>query len=123
MVNVKTKQRISNMPKFLGVVSIFFVFLLIINNGKKNSVTDRVEGPRQSQWDNSVECVEDFIKNRYLRDPDSYQSIKWYKVEKNDNGTFQVTHTFRAKNGFGGYSEQTLTFIIDKSGSKVTSYN
>ena len=59
-----------------------------------------------SAWDGSVFKVEEFLKNQYLKDPDSYKGIEWSKVEifpDNPKYKYMVRHKFRAKNGFGGY--------------------
>lgn len=73
-------------------------------------------GPHQSEWDNSVDCVEKYLKHS-LNDPGSYESIHWDKLVKQENGTYMVTHSFRAKNGFGGMNQETLTFVIGSDGS------
>lgn len=93
-----------------------FVLLLIIGSGGEGS--GNTGNVRQSHWDNSVDCVENYLK-RSLRDPDSYESVKWYKVLKNSDGTYQVTHTFRARNGFGGMDVETKTFTIASDGQTV----
>ncbi len=104
---------------FLYVVG-FIVLLVVIINANKGSGDSFSGGPHQSPFDNSVDCVESYIKHNYLRDPDSYESIKWTKVIKKDDGTYQVTHSFRAKNGFGGMGVETKTFTIASDGSTVT---
>ena len=74
---------------------------------------------RQSPFDNSVDCVEYYLKHKYLKDPDSYQGIEWSKVINNQDGTYNVTHTFRARNGYGGMGIETLTFTIASDGWTV----
>ena len=105
--------------KLFWYVAGFIVLLVIIMNASKDGSGSSSGGPRQSPWDNSVDCVESYLKHHYLRDPDSYEGISWTKVIKNDNGTYQVTHTFRAKNGFGGYGQETMTFTIASDGWTV----
>ena len=118
MAKVKAKQTISNKPKFVLFLILFAIIFVIIlsvdiDDGRISG------GPRQSHFDNSVDCVENYLKKSYLRDPNSYESIRWTKVIKNDDGTFQVTHTFRAKNGFGGMVEETKTFAIASNGNTI----
>ena len=99
---------------------IYGGFVLIVVFGKSENPGynyDTSIGPRQSGWDHSVSCVESYLKKGYLRDPDSYESVNWGRVEKNNDGTYEVTHTFRARNGFGGMDEETKTFIIGSDGS------
>ena len=74
----------------------------------------------QSAWDNSVPVVKTYIKKR-LNDPGSYESIDWNKASKNSDGTYTVTHTYSAKNGFGGRVTHTASFKIDKDGKTVIS--
>lgn len=100
----------------LGLVSFiaFGTFVMDDKDWEMNSV-------KQSSWDNSVDVVEHYIKHDYLSDPDSYQSVKWSKLAKNVDGTYVVMHTYRAKNGFGGYVTETKTFIISSDGKNVVS--
>lgn len=71
--------------------------------------------------DGTVYCVVHYLKQGYLRDPDSYEGISWGEVMKSSNGNYVVTHTFRAKNGFGGLNVQTMTFTFTPDGSRVIS--
>jgi len=101
-------------------VLIVIIILGVIGKFKGDGDSGAV---RVSSWDHSVGVVEDYLKHSYLRDPDSYQSVKWYKVQKNADGTYSVAHTFRARNGFGGMNENTLTFYISKDGQNVTGHD
>lgn len=76
---------------------------------------------RNSAWDSSVKQVEDYLK-RTLKDPDSYQSIEWYKVEKTST-EYRVIHKYRAKNSFGGYVVQTTEFILNSEGDVISATN
>lgn len=69
-----------------------------------------------SLWDGSVSQVESYLRNT-LNDWGSYKSVKWYKVVKENDGSFKVRHTFRAKNAFGGYILQDMVFALDSSGN------
>jgi hypothetical protein len=50
----------------------------------------------QNASDGSVYWVELYLKQHYLKDPDSYQAIEWDRVQKTADGKFQVRHRFRA---------------------------
>lgn len=77
--------------------------------------TTPIEVVMNSPWDGSVSQVEDYLKS-HLNDPDSYQSITWYKVIKKGNGNFIVLHKYRAKNTFGGYVVKFQKFILNHNG-------
>jgi hypothetical protein len=49
--------------------------------------------------------------------------VKWYLPLPNADGTYQVTHTFRAKNGFGGMNEETHIFTVSSDGETVINVN
>lgn len=80
------------------------------------SFSDKVKA---SSFNGSVEPVENFLKKQYLRDPDSYKSVEWGKLIKNSDGSFQVSHRFSAKNGFGGMNTETVLFCISENGKEV----
>lgn len=103
---------------------IFFGILAVgmaVGISEEGSDFFKVDTVKASSWDGSVEVVERYLKNEYLRDPASYESVKWGKLSRNSDGIYQVTHSFRAKNGFGGMNQQTLTFFISEDGSRVIS--
>ncbi|WP_141560914.1 MULTISPECIES: hypothetical protein [unclassified Butyricimonas] len=60
-----------------------------------------------------------YLKDNLLKDPKSYESVTWSSVSEYDSG-FKVTHTYRAKNSFGGYVVETHTFYLDKHGNVVS---
>lgn len=106
--------------KFFGLVLIVLVgFIMQPDKKNFNSIHDKV---KNSQWDGSVDVAERYLKRNLLKDPSSYESISWGKVAKNPDGSYQVTHTFRARNGFGGMGKETITFIISSDGSRVINY-
>jgi hypothetical protein len=120
MAKVKATQTISNKRKYIGVLTVFVVAILITAKVMRDYEGSSIPGgPSQSPWDNSVDCVVSYLKYHYLRDPDSYESINWSEIAKNSDGTYQVTHTFRAKNGFGGMGVETLTFTIAPDGQTI----
>lgn len=120
-------QKKTNTPKEKGCFIIFFIiaviFIFSFLRSLKDSTPDYGYNVSQSRFDHSVPCVEKFLKRNYLRDPDSYKSIHWSLVTKREDGNYEVTHSFRARNGFGGMNEETLTFIISSNGERVINYN
>jgi hypothetical protein len=114
LVKKKTKQIILGI-----VVGLFVIACFGDNNGSSSSSRPGWVSP----WDHSVGSVKDYVKDHYLRDPDSYESVQWYLPIENSDGTYQVTHTFRAKNGFGGMNEETHTFTLSSNGREVLSVN
>ena len=74
-----------------------------------------------SAIDGSVWQVRKALKGM-LKDPSSYESISWGKVHSDGNGGYTVTHTYRAKNSFGGYEESTVTATLDSQGNVVGLY-
>jgi len=111
------------------VVFVWLVSSFISDDNKKNTSysssststynKSTVEVVMNSPWDSSVSQVEDYLK-KTLKDPDSYQSIEWYKVKKTSNG-FKVLHKFRAKNSFGGYKIGLWEFFLDSEGKVISS--
>lgn len=71
-----------------------------------------------SAWDGSVFQVEHYLKQRYLRDPDSYESVAWTKVERDCSG-YRVMGTYRARNGFGGMNVESAIFELDRAGNVI----
>ena len=53
-----------------------------------------------------------YLKEFYLKDPDSYKSVDWSDIHKTDNG-YRVTHKYRAKNSFGAYVTEYKTFYLN----------
>lgn len=72
---------------------------------------------KNSVWDGSVIQVKNYLK-KTLKDPDSYEGVEWSKIIE-VNGNYQVRHTFRAKNSFGGYVVETYNFTLDSNGTVI----
>ena len=68
-----------------------------------------------SPFDGSVHQVKKYLKTS-LKDPDSYESISWGKLQKNSNG-YSVYHKYRAKNSFGGFVVEEHIFNISEDGT------
>ena len=77
--------------------------------------TSKVDPVRNSGIDGSVWQAEQYLKER-LKDPDSYQSIQWSKVQKHADG-YRVSVMYRAMNGLGGMSVEAKRFELDDQGN------
>lgn len=113
MAKAKTKQEISNLPKFIGVLLLFSLVLLIVTMNYSKGLKS---GP---SIDTAVSTIKAYLKRNYLRDPSSYEAIDNYGFEKRNDGEYQVFHHFRANNGFGGKNEETILFILSGDCKKV----
>lgn len=109
--------------KTKNIIVSVFIFILIMGalhpkqgSGGGDSIGKRLL--HQSSWDNSVPIAEAYLKSQ-LNDPGSYESVKWGEVGKNENGTYYVLHTFRARNGYGGTLTRIVQFTFDEDGRKV----
>jgi hypothetical protein len=123
--NLDSKTRANNVSLGTWVLLICIgiaVYAVLFNKSGNETKKDAIYN---SEWDSSVKEVVDFIKNKYLKDPDSYQSISWSSVFKlNDTkavgfASYQVRHKFRAKNSFGGYVVEEKMFKLDYQGNIV----
>ncbi len=97
------------------IIVIVLIFSYLIDT--KNSTRD-IEPTVWSGHDGSVYQVVNYLKNEYLRDPDSYQSIEWSELTKGSQ-KYMVRHKFRAKNGFGGYDVENKIFYLDLEGNVI----
>ena len=61
-----------------------------------------------------------YLRNNYLKDPKSYESISW-DIRKSSDG-YIVRHKFCAKNSFGGYVVENGVFYLDGN-YNVTSFD
>lgn len=61
--------------------------------------------------------VKQYLRNDYLFDSDSYKPVSWTDLREKSDGTYYITHTYRARNGFGGYIQKTNIFHLDSEGN------
>ncbi len=107
----------------LIVIAFFFYYAFFHTSDKKDNAVNATV--TNSSWDASVYQVENYLKNKYLSDPDSYKSISWSEVvkltESKEKGfaCYQVRHKYRAKNAFGGYVVEEKLFKLDIEGNIV----
>jgi hypothetical protein len=117
---IKSNDKKGIVWRLVGIVAI--AIFVLAGDSKRGSTFSGFDTVTNSQWDGSVDVAERYLKNNLLRDPSSYESIRWSKVSTNPDGSYKVTHTYRARNGFGGMGKETTTFIISKDGSRVINY-
>lgn len=93
-----------------------------ISTDVAKKMQERAKLPKieNSAWDGSVYQVKKYLKNN-LKDPDSYESIEWSKVLKNNDGTYSVRHKYRARNSFGGMVIENWIFTLDENGNVISS--
>jgi hypothetical protein len=124
---VKDDIKLSS-SKPLSAKAIFFIIVIIIaiigyfsksTNRSNDTTFSKQDVVYNSPYDASVSQVEIYLKEQYLKDPDSYESISWGTVVLYDdvNDNYMVRHKFRAKNSFGGYDVEDKVFYLDKNGN------
>lgn len=99
------------------VIAIILGALCILGVSKCDVSRDRTKV--ENAKDGSVWQVKDVIKNN-LKDRSSYEPISWGNVERTSDGGYTVTHTYRAKNSFGGYTVTTIIARINHEGYVVS---
>jgi len=87
----------------------------------------------ESKQQRAQDLVTHYLKST-LNDPDSYESVSFSKLYKlsnaviflngkpdtiTRNGWFEILHTYRAKNKFGGVITHKYWFQVDSSVTKV----
>lgn len=109
-----------------GFIVIIGIIILLIGYCADTSTNNGNDAPEEivtnSSFDASVHQVERFLKDQYLKDPDSYQGIEWSSVQVVDSEPtyrYYVRHKFRAKNSFGGYIVENKIFYLNKNGDVV----
>lgn len=113
---------------FIGLVS---VLSYTCNSCSSSTVNEHINpNITNSEYDGSVPCVEDYIKE-HLNDPSSYESVEWTKVVKLDTSfarlysgaQYATVAKYRAKNGFGALVLQKTMFYFTDYGKVVYAQN
>ncbi len=107
----------------LPLIVLFIIVVIIVN---KNTPEEPkvIKAPEEivhkNSIDGSVEQVEDYLRAN-LNDAESYKPVSWSKVFKNEGDImrYYVRHSYRAKNGFGGYILKDQMFYMDSIGCVV----
>jgi len=97
------------MKKMMMVIVMLLAASTVMAQGNK---------VRNSSWDGSVRQVKVWYQD-HLKDPDSVQYIKWYKVVQMPNGSYAVAVRYRARNSFGGYVINHDLCVMDVLGRVI----
>jgi len=103
----------------IAVVLIMWFIGSVLDDNNGSTSNSKVQN---SGWDASVYQVEHYLKNYYLKDPDSYEGIEWSKVNEMSGSSeykYWVRHKYRAKNSFGGYVIENKIFYLDDQGNVI----
>ena len=98
------------------IVAVILGVLCVWGISKCDTTRDRTKV--ENAKDGSVWQVKEVLKNN-LKDRSSYEPISWGDVERTSDGGYTVTHTYRAKNSFGGYTVTTVIAKINREGYVV----
>lgn len=127
--NLNRKEVATNLDKptaktyIIGLIILFSIIGYCSTDDNNNNTSPSTnEIVTNSPWNSLVYQVESFLKNNYLKDPDSYESIEWSNVEIVDESRgfkYLVRHKFRAKNSFGGYVIENKLFYLNDRGEVI----
>lgn len=106
-------ERIGVMAGKILVCFMVFLVLLGVFFGRKSNPVD--EGI------NNAKTTALLVLRRSLRDPGSLELIKTDAGKTGENEYF-VQIDYRAKNGFGGYSVESISMTTDKDGNVLEIY-
>ena len=104
---------LSSAGKIITGSIIAGILILVINLSSGNSTVFE-SGLTQSKAELKVK---QYLRNDYLFDSGSYKPVSWTDLREKSDGTYYITHTYRAKNGFGGYIQKTNIFHLDSEGN------
>lgn len=111
--NSKEEKKKNTPKKIFFIVATIILFIFIKGN------TDLTSNRNSDSHRKGL--IRYYLKNEYLKDPESYQAIDWSTTQSGDK-TY-VTHKYRAKNSFGGYVIEEKTFIFDSDGQLLNIAN
>ena len=83
---------------------------------KLGRLTDAFDKKYYSEYRATYTPLYDYLKEN-LNDPSSLEIVKCWNLGLNEDSTFEVKTTFRAKNGFGALTLQTVNCNIDRTGN------
>lgn len=107
---------------FLGIIIIFNISSREYSTSPKSN--NRIENYGNSKGLSQTKAmagVRIYLKQHYLKNPDSYQGISWeaFGVYNRDNNTYFALHKYRAKNSYGGYVVEEKFFVLDSDGNVI----
>lgn len=89
---------------------------LMYNSRRLGRLTEAFDKEYYSAYRATYKPLYDYLKEN-LNDPSSLEIVKSWNLGMNEDSTFEVKTTFRAKNGFGGLTLQTVNCNIDRKGN------
>ena len=95
----------------IAVIFILFIISIVIDSPTKQKIEN-------NPWDSSVTQVELYVLH-HINDRDSYYSLEWSKVIKNNEDEYRVRHKYRFKNDYGDIVVENQIFILDKEGNVI----
>ena len=107
---------------FFGYILLDFVYESPEDKAKDLRIAEqKAEKNRKgfhclSAWDGGL-IYSRPLKDR-LRDPDSYQHVST-RITPNNNGIHTAYVSYRAKNGFGGYVNESIGLKVSNSSCKI----
>src|SRR5258708_2380321 len=127
MTSITKKKSKSLAGGGCGLVFLIIIGIVVYSVFFNKTTPGANEIVHNNELDASVYQVENYLKNSYLSDPDSYQEISWSAVfklnESKEVGVpkYQVRHKYRAKNSTGAYIAEEKVFRLDYLGNVVDS--
>lgn len=116
------KSKIKSFVNFcIGLSIVIFIFNVATSTNKNQQPTIRYDGLHcLSGWDGSNTDLKNLTIDR-LRDPDSFKHVNTH-ITSVVNGEHKIYMTYRAKNGFGGYTTAMSSAVLDTS-CKIKQYS
>lgn len=105
-------------------IAAVVVFLLMYGSYKNTAPAEGFKQVSKSIYQDPstgrVDEVVDFLKERFLRNPDSYKGLKWFQMKKTSEGNFQVRHQFKCSTPEGEPMDPvTILFTLGPDGNVI----
>lgn len=119
-LNIRIPRRLAVFIGWFALMSLV-VFIapqkeLTSEEQERIALQERNDSIRKAENDRYIKCKvkAQMYLEKMLNDKDSYEDVSWSKLAKTETG-YCITHTFRAKNGFGAKILSHKNFYFDKS--------
>lgn len=103
-------------------VTVVLALFLLVEIGENGSGFNNQSTLSETK---AMAGVRIYLKYNYLKDPDSYKSMKWGPagIYNKENNTYFMMHKFRAKNSYGGYVIEEWLFVLNADGEVIQMKN